>query len=167
MDSLTESILYTELSEPKHRILRSDAAFYAVMLLGAIGCIALSRFLSAKFGGLRIFFQIGLYAILFGAGYCIYRFRMVAFRYTLTESALLVHQVVGTRTKPLYEVPFAMIASVGNRENLTGAYDGRTFIGKQEEAICVVYRSGEQTHLLYLSASDRLRTMLEERCHAE
>ena len=164
---MTEPILYTELSEPKHRVLRSDAAFYAVMLLGAIGCIALSRYLSAKFGGLRIIFQVALYAALFSAGYCIYRFRMAAFRYTLTENSLLVHQVVGTRAKALYDVPFTSIASVGNSDHLTGAYDGRTFIGKQEDALCIVYRSGEETHKLYLSASDRLRTMLEEKCHAE
>lgn len=166
MESQSPQILYTELSEPKRRLLRSDAALYAVLLAGAIGCIALSRVLAARFGTMRLVFQIWLYAALFLGGYFVYRFRMVAFRYTLTPEGLTVHQSVGSRTTLLVSVPYDAIESVGPWQDGAGSFDGRTFIGKRADALCVLYRAGEERHALCLSASDRLRELLEERLHA-
>ena len=166
MEDLEIEIEYTELSEPKRRLIRSDAAFYAVLLLFAVGCIALSRVLSQRFGVLRLVFQIWLYAALFVGAYLVYRFRLMAFRYTLTENELQVHQVVGTRTTLLVSVPYRKIESIGTWTAGAGKYCGRTFIGRREDALCVRYRE-EEPCVLCLSASERLRGLLEERIHAE
>ncbi len=163
MESAIPVFLHTEVSEPKRRIIRTDAALYLVLLFGAIGCIALSQWLSARFGVMRLVFQILLYAALFGMGYAFYRLRLVSFRYTLTSAELTVSQIVGRKETTLCAVPLSAIAALGAWEDGKGVYDGRTFAGRRSDALCVYYRKEAEPHVLCLSASETLRALLQER----
>ena len=154
---------YSELSEPKRRIIRSDAALFVLLLLGAIGCIALSHYLSDRFGVLRIIFQLSLYGVLLAGGYLIYRFRIVSYRYTLSDSQFLVTQVVGNRTKDLFTVPIEAIVSVGVDEHAIS--EGRTYVGSRKNTFAVTYRKDGELRTLFLSGSDRLRELIEEQIH--
>lgn len=162
-----EPFAYSEVSEPKRYIVRSDAAFYALLLLGAFGCIALSRFLAAQFGTLRIWFQAGLYALLILAGYWIYKTRMTSYRYTLDEEGLRIYRIVGRRETLLESVPYRSIVVIGPWAEQTGNSIGRTYNGKRENTLCVAFRTVDEMHTACLSASDRFRELLEERVYGQ
>ena len=164
METSVQTLVHSELSEPAPRVIRSDGALYLVLLLGAVGCIALSRWLSDRFGLLRIWFQIGLYAGLLGTGYAIYRLRLVGYRYLLTDRELRIDQVVGKKIKPLLTVPLDNLIGEGPGEE--GASDGRTYTGRRRDAFCVRYRTDAGVRRLYLSCSETLRSLISEHIHA-
>jgi hypothetical protein len=167
MEERVPALLHTELSGQKSRIIRSDASLYFLLLLFVIGCILLSRWLSDRFGVMRLFFQIGLYFILLGLGYLFYRFRLVSFRYTLTTEELLIYHCTGSKQKLLYAVPIDSIAKVGVWEEGKGRYDGRTFVGKRSDAVCIYYETDSGLHALCVSASERLKELLAERQYGQ
>lgn len=167
MESAIPVFLHMEVSEPKRRIIRNDAALYLVLLFGAIGCIALSRWLSARFGVMRLAFQILLYAALFGIGYALYRLRLAFYRYTLTSAELTVAQIVGRKETKLCEVPLCSITSLGTWVDGSGVYDGRTFTGRRRDALCIYYKKEAESHVLCLSASESLRTLLQKQINPE
>ena len=158
--------IHSELSEAKRRIIRSDAALFAILLAGAIGCIALSHYLAERFGVIRLAVQITLYAALLATGYLLYRFRLVSYRYTLTDCELTVSEVVGNREKKLFAVPLEDILSVVPYREASGVFEGRTYVGKRENTVCVIYRKEGERRVLCLSGSEQLAEKIREQLHA-
>ena len=85
-------MVHTERVEPKRRYIRSDGALYVLLLLGAFGVIFLSRVLANRLSIHTLYVQIGLYALLLGTGYAIYRVRLVDYVYELYDTELRVLQ---------------------------------------------------------------------------
>lgn len=164
MEDRIPVFVHSEVSEPMRRVIRSDGALYLLLLLGAVGCILLSRWLAVRFGVLRLFVQAVLYAALLGAGYAVYRFRLVSYRYTLTDVDLTVHRLVGRKSALLADVPLDALLSVG--ADGEGVSDGSTYVGRRRDAFCVRYAKDGRVRALYLSASAELRALLTEKIHA-
>lgn len=94
-----EQLLCMERAEPKRRILVSDGALYATLLLAVIAVITLGNALSRRFDWPQAVVQVSLYALLLALGWLVYRYGLVSFRYTLTEHALYIERVIGKRIK--------------------------------------------------------------------
>lgn len=155
--------VHSEKSEPVRRVVRNDGVLYLLLLAGAIGCIVLSRFLSNRFGVMRLPVQIGLYAVLLGSGYAVYRFLLVGYRYTLTSEELMVYKVVGSKDTLIVTVPVKAIVRTGEWNAKSRAvFDGKTYVGKRSEAFCVYYQTESGLRAVCLSASDRLRDLITE-----
>lgn len=86
-------------TEPKRRVLASDGALYVALLLAVIAIIMLANALSMRYDWPRALVQISLYALLLICGYLVYRFRLLVFRYTLTERVLSVERIVGQKIR--------------------------------------------------------------------
>ena len=158
MEDTIPVFLHTEVAEPRRRIVRSDAALYLLLLLGAVGCILLSHWLAERFAAMRLLFQIALYAALFSGGYAVYRLRLMAFRYTLTDRELLVYRIVGRKETLLLTVPLRGV-TVGAWQNGLPGYEGRTYVGRRADSLCLTYDDG-RPHAVCISPSDTLHTKL-------
>lgn len=160
-------IVHTERTEPKRGLIRTDGALYVVLLLGAIGAIVLSHFLSNRFGVNKLYVQIGLYAVLLGAGYAIYRVRLVDYLYELYDTELRVTRMVGEKRKPILSVPVGTITEVGPYRRTDAKPEQQTYHGAREKATAVWFvREGER-YVLCLNASDALKAKLTEAVHAK
>ena len=160
-------IVYTERSEPKRRFVRTDGALYVLLLLGAFAVIVLSRVAADWLGIKRLYLQIGMYAALLGAGYAIYRIRLVDYLYELYDTELRVLQAVGTKQKLLLSVPVHAVTEVGPYRKTEAKPAIRTFHGARETTTAVWFTREEKRFVLCLNASDALREKLSEAVHAE
>ncbi len=159
-------IRHTERSSPSRRFIRSDGALYVLLLLGAFGAIALSRYAASRLNVNALWIQIALYAALLGTGYAIYRMRLVEFLYELYDTELRVVQVVGAKQKTLLTVPVERITEVGPYRKTDAKQDPGTFHGAREKTTAVWYTSENERRVLCLNASDALREKLTEAAHA-
>lgn len=112
MESSVQNLIKMERSEPKRRIAASPGALYATVLVGVIAVIMLSYDLAARFSFPRAYVQLALYALLIALSYCIYRFRLLAYRYTLTDRMLSVDRIVGTKERFEAQLHISDITSV-------------------------------------------------------
>ncbi len=160
-------IVYTERSEPKRRFVRTDGALYVLLLLGAFAVIVLSRVAADWLGIKRLYLQIGMYALLLGAGYAIYRIRLVDYLYELYDNELRVLQAVGMKQKPLLAVPLETVTEVGPYRKTEAKPTIRTFHGARQATAAVWFVRDGKRFVLCLSASDTLRNKLSEAVHAE
>lgn len=159
-------IIHTERTEPKRRFVRTDGALYVLLLLGTLGAIALSFFLSNRLGVNKLYLQIGLYAVLLGAGYWIYRTRLVDYLYELYDTDLRVTQIVGSKQKLLLTVPLDCITEVGPYRKTDAKPAERTFHGAREKTAAVWFTENGERRVLCLNASDALLRKLTEAVHA-
>ena len=160
-------IVHTERTEPKRKLIRTDGALYVLLLLGTFAAIFLSRFLADRLGINKLYVQIGLYALLLGAGYWIYRVRLVDYLYELYDTDLRITQIVGRKQKQLISVPIEAVTEVGTFRKTGAAADQRTFHGPRKTATAVWYRKDEALRVVCLNASDALAKKLSEAIHAE
>lgn len=160
-------IVHTERCSPKRRFIRSDGVLYVLLLLGAFGAIALSRFLSNRLGANLLAVQIGLYAFLVGVGYLIYRVRLVDYLYELYDTELRVVQAVGAKQKTLLSVPIDAVTEVGAYRKSDAKRDPGTFHGAREDTTAVWYIQDGERRVLCLNASDALKRKLAEAVHAK
>ena len=167
METSISEYLHTETSEPKHRLIRNSSALYLLLILCAFGCIALSSWLSARFGTSRLVFQILLYLLIIGAGYLIYRRYLLSYRYTVTTKELIVDQIVGGKQKNIVTVPLDSIIRVGGPEQIEIDKVENAYLGKKADALMVVYGQDQKTCALFLSASETLRTVLSEQTNGK
>ena len=140
---------------------------YLLLILGAFGCIALSSWLSARFGASRLLFQILLYLGMIGAGYLVYRSFLLSYRYTVTTEELIVDQLVGGRQKHLITVPLNSIIRAGSPERIENAGIENAYLGKRADALMVVYEQDQKTRALLISATDTLRNIITEQIHGQ
>ncbi len=166
MEQKTPHIVYTERISPKRRLIRSDGALYVVLLLGAFLAIFLSRVLAQRFGVLQIFVQIGLYAVLLGTGYWIYRTRLVDYLYELYDAELRVLQVVGAKQKTLLSIPLRAVEEVAPYRKTDARKAVRTFHGARESTVAVWYTEDGERYVACLNASDTMKEKLSEAAHA-
>ena len=162
-----QHIRHTERSAPSRRFIRSDGALYVLLLVGAFGAIALSRYLAKRMNVNMLWVQAALYAMLLGTGYAIYRMRLVEYLYELYDTELRVVQVVGAKQKTLLTVPVACITEIGPYRKTDAKPDPVTFHGAREKTTAVWYADGNERRVLCLNASDALREKLTEAAHAE
>lgn len=163
MAEQVSSYIHTEKSEPVRKVIRNDGVLYLLLLAGAIGCIVLSRILSNRFGTMRLPIQIILYALLLGAGYAVYRFLLVSYRYTLTSEELMVFRTVGSKDTICAAIPLKQIVKAGKWDAQNHALsDGKTYVGRRSESFCVYYQAESGIRVICLSASDHLRNLILE-----
>ena len=166
MEQREPRVIYTERNAPKRVVIRSDGALYAVLLVGTFLLIWLAHRLAARFGVNRLYVQIGLYATLLGAGYWIYRARLIDYVYELTADELIVKQAVGNRQKQIVSVPFSAIREIGPYRETEAKREPRTFHGKRSETTAVRFERDGETRVVLLCASDALKEKLMGAYHA-
>ncbi len=160
MEDRIPVFVYSEVIEPRRRVVRSDAALFVLLLLGAVGCILLSHWLSERFAAQRLWFQIVLYAALLSGGYAVYRLRLTSFRYTLTDRELLIYRIVGRKETLLVTVPLAGV-TLGTWQNGTPGYEGRTYVGRRADALCLRFDDG-RPHAVCISPGETMQDRLIE-----
>jgi len=167
MERKMPHIVHTERTEPKRRFIRTDGALYVLLLLGTFAAVFLSYLLADKLGINKLYVQIGLYAILLGTGYWIYRTRLVDYLYELYDTELRITQIVGKKQKLLVTVPLAEATEVGAYRKADAKTDQRTFHGAREKTTAVWYRKDGEQRVVCMNASDALKRKLSEALHAE
>ena len=160
-------IVHTERTEPKRGIVRTDGALYVLLLLGTFAAIFLSRLLADRLEVNKLYVQIGLYAVLLGTGYWIYRTRLVDYLYELYDTDLRITQIVGKKQKRLLTVPLETVTEVGAFRKTDAKNDQRTFHGAREKTTAVWYRKDSELRVVCMNASDALTRKLSEAVHAE
>ncbi len=160
-------IVHTERTEPKRGIVRTDGALYVLLLLGTFAAIFLSRLLADRLGVNKLYVQIGLYAVLLGTGYWIYRTRLVDYLYELYDTDLRITQIVGKKQKQLLVVPLETVTEVGAYRKTDAKPDQCTFHGAREKTTAVWYRKDGELRVVCMNASDALKRKLSEAIHAE
>ena len=159
-------IVHTERTEPKRGFVRTDGALYVLLLLGTFAAIFLARFLADRLQVNKLYVQIGLYAVLLGTGYWIYRTRLVDYLYELYDTDLRISQIVGKKQKLLATVPLESVTEVGAYRKTDAKNDQRTFHGAREKTIAVWYRKDNELRVVCMNASDALTGKLSEAVHA-
>lgn len=160
-------IVYTERAEPKRSFIRTDGALYVLLLLGAFGVILFSRVLEAMFEIKRLYLQIGMYAILLGTGYLIYRARLVDYIYELYDTEFRVLQAVGEKQKVLVTLPLDVITEIGTYRKTDARPTQRTFHGKREKTTAIRFTQDGKPSVLCVNATDTMREKLSEAIHAK
>lgn len=160
-------IVHTERTEPKRGIVRTDGALYVLLLLGTFTAIFLARLLADRLGVNKLYVQIGLYAILLGTGYWIYRTRLVDYLYELYDTDLRITQIVGKKRKLLVTVPLETVTEVGTYRKTDAKNDQHTFHGAREKTTAVWYRKDGELRVVCMNASDALARKLSEAVHAK
>ena len=160
-------IVHTERTEPKRGIVRTDGALYVLLLLGTFAAIFLAHLLADRLGVNKLYVQIGLYAVLLGTGYWIYRTRLVDYLYELYDTDLRITQIVGKKQKQLIVVPLEAVTEVGAYRKTDAKPDQRTFHGAREKTTAVWYRTDGELRVACMNASDALTKKLSEAVHAE
>ena len=160
-------IVHTERTEPKRGIVRTDGALYVLLLLGTFAAIFLARLLADRLEVNKLYVQIGLYAILLGTGYWIYRTRLVDYLYELYDTDLRVTQIVGKKRKQLLAVPLEAMIEIGSFRKTDAKQDQRTFHGAREKTTAVWYQKDGELRVMCMNASDALAGKLSEAVHAK
>ncbi len=111
-NSVLQNHIMGEKAEPARRIIRSDGALYALLLLFTLGVIFLANAVSVLWNLPRLFVQLTLYLILFGLGYFVYRRYLVCFYYMLTDRMFTVDRIVGKKRRSDESVHLSDIVSI-------------------------------------------------------
>lgn len=134
MDQNCINLIHTEVSTPKRHFIRSDGALYAIVLICVFGIIFLGNRVGNSLGISQGMLQLILYAILLVLAYLLYRFRLTAFRYTITDENLYIDKVTGSKEKNLFTLPLCDIAIVAPSPDVKAP---RTYCGKRNAALLI------------------------------
>ena len=157
-----ENLICMERSQPKQRLVLSDGALWALVLVGVMAVVLLSYDLSARFLLPRVWVQLALYAILCILCYRIYRKRLLSFRYTLTDCRLQVDRLVGNKARPELELNFTQILELrSTRETEKGA--PKLYAGAPSEKIYIKYRCSAGERSILFAPSDAFLKELQSR----
>ena len=160
-------IVHTERTEQKRRFIRTDGALYVLLLLGAFAVIFLSHLLADRFGANKLLVQICLYAVLLGAGYLIYRARLIDYLYELYDTELRICEVVGEKQKQILSVPLGAVTEIGTYRKTDAKAERRAYHGAREKTTAVWFSMDGERYVVCLNASDALRKKLAEAVHAD
>ena len=162
-----QNLICMENASPKPRVIRSKGALYVVLLLLAVGSIAAANALEERLQIPREYPQIALYALLLGAGWYIYRFRLTAFRYTLTDRAFTIDRLNGQSGRAEERILLSEILQVegfaSNQGSKTwiGAIRNRSVLPRRKSTL-IRYRDGGEELALLISPSEALLEQLNE-----
>ena len=160
-------VLATEVASPKQGHIRSEGVLYTLLVLGALGIIALGNRLQMVLDLPPVLVQGALYGLLIALGYWVVRFRLTSFRYTLTDKAFFVSKLMGKSEKLLIDIPLEAI-------EYAGGYDGAMLkergcrmgpnvrVGKIEDTTVLLYREDGELRCLCLSAGENMKGKLTE-----
>lgn len=159
-----ENLIGTDRAEPKKRVLMTDGALYVVLLVAVIGMIVAGNAVSALLELPRILVQIVLYAILLTIGYLVYRYRLLAFRYVLTERMLYVERVVGQKTRSEAQAHLSDIESIRPFSEETEGAGKRLglYTGARKDALALCVRENGVRRTLLISPSAEFAGKLTE-----
>ena len=158
-----ETLICTDMAEPKKRILTSDGALYVVLLIAVIGIIVAGNALSAWLDLPRLIVQIVLYAVLLVIGYLVYRYRLLAFRYVLTERMLYVERAVGRKRKNEEQTHLSSIELLRPYSEADAAGKLlKLYTGRQSDALMLRTREGGLLRTILISPSEEFRSKLTE-----
>ena len=150
-----ERFVAMEVSAPKRRFVRSDAALYVLMLVAVLGVITAANALSARFNWPRLIVQVTLYVVLLALGYVVYRKFLMAYRYTLTERMLSVDRIVGKKERSESSVHLSDITAIrpyAERRGEAGKLRS-LFMGKRADTLAVTVVAAGSRETLLLSPS--------------
>lgn len=156
-----QNLICMENAAPKPRVIRSAGALYVALLLLAIGSIAAANALEEHLRIPRKYSQIAFYALLLGLGLYIYRFRLTAFRYTLTDRFFSIDRLAGRNEREEERLPLSDIIDIGMiipesrfRVRL-GAIRNRSFLPKMKST-AIRYRDNGEERILLVSPGDEM-----------
>ena len=109
---IVDNYICMERVEPRKQVFVSNGALYMMLLFAVQSAIVLTNVLNARFGWHRAIIQIALYALLLLISYLVYRYRLTAFRYTLTTQMLMVGRIIGKETRSNTNVLLSDIDSI-------------------------------------------------------
>lgn len=162
-----QNLICMENASPKARVIRSKGALYVMLLLLAIGSIAAANALEERLQIPREYPQIALYALLLGAGWYIYRFRLTTFRYTLTDRVFAIDRLTGQAERAEERILLGEILQVegfanaqGSKTRL-GAARNRSVLPRKKSSM-ILYRDGGEEYALLISPSEALFEQLNE-----
>lgn len=161
-----QNYVMTEKALQKRRLIRSDGALYALLLLCVFAVIFLANLACAAWNWPYIAVQIPLYAVLVAAGYLLYRYCLTEFSYVLTDRMLTVNRVVGKKTKPDVQIHLSDIRAIRPYDKALET-DGKVlavYTGKRKDTVAVIYDTHmKQKHgILLLSISEAFQKKLVE-----
>ena len=165
MDGRVETLLHMERAEPKRRVFASGGALYAVLLAAVILAIVVGNDISGRFLVPRAYVQPALYAVLALAGYCFYRFRLLSYRYTLTDRTPGVDRILGGREQKTVRVALSDISQIrpfSDRALAPPVRPAALYRGRRRDALYILYRKDGARGALLLSPSDTLKGKLFE-----
>ena len=162
-----QNLICMENASPKPRVIRSKGALYVVLLLLAVGSIAAANALEERLKIPREYSQIALYALLLGAGWYIYRFRLTTFRYTLTDRVFAIDRLTGQTERAEERILLSDILLVegfayaqGSKTRL-GAARKRSVLPRKKSTV-ILCRDGGEENALLISPSEALLEQLNE-----
>lgn len=163
MEHRVENLLKMERSEPKNRLAVSDGALYVVVLVSVIAAVMLSYDLAERFDWPRSYVQLALYAVLIAAGYGIYRFRLLSYRYMLTDKTLRIDRITGSRERLEAQIDLQNIVSVQPVQNHAPRGAKRLHAGAGGDATLILFQSdGKETALVLALSEDFLKELLQQ-----
>ncbi|MEN6339093.1 MAG: hypothetical protein ABFD03_03090 [Clostridiaceae bacterium] len=149
-------LICMENAAPKPRVIRSAGALYVILLLLVVGVIAAANALNERLNIPRGYVQIALYAALLLAGWYVYRFRLTAFRYTLTDRVFAIDRIVGQREWAEECAELINIMDITAASNLSGRSSARKncSILPARKSSAIFIQDGTERRVLIVSPSE-------------
>jgi len=169
METKQTEILYTEVAEPRRKIIKSDVVLWLLTLLSVFALMFLGSFCTVVLGVADGTMQIAVYLILLFEILFLYRVRIVAFRYTLTERMFSVNRIVGKKDRPDANIHLTDITRIRDAAELVRGDGGkwnRLYHGKREESVAVTYRAAGAERTLLVSITETMRKRLVDQWKA-
>ena len=159
---MNEKAVYSEISEPERKLIRSDGALYIILLLLVFAVIFAGNYLQNLLGIPRLFIQVGLYILLCIFAVVLYRKRLRFFRYTLTDRMLSTSRLVGKKERPEAQAHLSDITCICAYKELTEIpkHFSKCFHGKKEDSLAVLYKTSGGVQGMLLSPSAKMRDAL-------
>ena len=150
-----ENLVAMETSSPKRRLIRSDGALYALLLVAVIGIIVAGNALNSRWNLPRLYVQGTLYAVLLLLGWLVDRYCLIGFRYTLTERMLRVERLVGKKVRADENVHLSDIAWIRPAASCAGDIEKprRVYTGRRADALAAQVCLAAKRYTLLVSAS--------------
>lgn len=154
MEHRIEDLIRMERSEPRRYLPIADGTLYALVLASVVFAIVLSYDLSDRFHFPRVYAQLALYGFLGLIGYWVYRCRLLAFRYTLTNRSLTIERLVGRKIRQEAEIRLSDILAIECTEPQTKNGAKRLHAATGRDVRTLIVLDGEIRKTLILSFSD-------------
>ena len=156
MDTRGFALIATETAFPRAGRIGSRGALYALLLVSAAAVYAARQAFGAKLPFSPLYLQIPAYLLLAGLAAWQVRARLTAFRYTLTDEALLVERLGGGGSRLLARIPLSAFIPDGARPS------GRlsAYVGRRRRAGALYFRQDGRARLLLHSMTEDMTARL-------
>lgn len=150
------SLIATETALPRAGRIGSRGALYALLLLGAAAVYAARQAVGERLPFSPLLLQIPAYALLAGMAAWYVRARLTAFRYTLTDEALLVERLSGGGNRLLARIPLGAFC----RDAAGPCAPLPAYVGRRRRAGALYYRQDGRARLLLHSMTEDMTARL-------